>query len=153
MKKGSKKCPDCTAVNDNKASFCIKCGANLDKDKVASVTDKKSVKNKENGSSFWKNKGDVLATISLLLFLLIYYFSIMFWPFFVYDDILASLLQFLFTILHLALIVIMIMGRIKYPDNKFLKVVMWLIIAFVAMFLIFYIFLYISCGHENLNIY
>ena len=125
MKKGSKKCPDCKAVNDNKASFCIKCGANLDKDKVASVTDKKSVKNKENGSSFLQDKGNVMALVSLLLLFML--------PF------------------YLIGLGIMIMGRQLYPDNKFLKIVMWIYITFVIIYLIFFIFLYISCGNLGIS--
>ena len=144
MEKGSKKCSNCKAVNDSKANFCLKCGSSLDKDKVASVTDKKSVKNKENGSGFLQDKGNVMALVSLLLTLGI-------------GNIFVSILLFLVSlliggdsiILYGGLLFnvllpcvgvgIMVVGRKMYPDNEFLKVVMLIDIFFGIIFLLNFI--------------
>jgi len=45
----------------------------------------------------------------------------------------------------LAGIVLMIIGRVKYPTNKFLKVVMWIIIGSIVLFILFVIWCYITC--------
>jgi len=49
----------------------------------------------------------------------------------------------------LAGIVLMIIGRVKYPTNKFLKVVMWIIIVSIILglvaFILFVIWCYITC--------
>ena len=50
----------------------------------------------------------------------------------------------------LAGIVLMIIGRVKYPTNKFLKVVMWIIIGSIILglflFILFVIWCYITCS-------
>ena len=42
-------------------------------------------------------------------------------------------------------IVLMIIGRVKYPTNKFLKVVMWIIIGSIILSLVAFILLVIWC--------
>lgn len=42
-------------------------------------------------------------------------------------------------------IVVMIAGRVKYPTNKFLKIVMWIIMVSIALGLIAFVVIYISC--------
>ena len=45
----------------------------------------------------------------------------------------------------LAGIVTMIIGRVKYPKNKFLKVVMWIIICSILFIIIIFILIFLWC--------
>ena len=50
----------------------------------------------------------------------------------------------------LAGIVVMIVGRVKYPSNKFLKIVMWIIIGCIllglVLFILFIIWCWVTCS-------
>ncbi len=55
----------------------------------------------------------------------------------------------------LAGIVIMIIGRIKYPDNKLLKIIMWCIIVTtivsVLFFALFFMWCIVTCSHTDIR--
>lgn len=126
----NKICQICGSTNEMSSQFCTKCGNQF----------------RENNN----NKNANAATLGIVSLIL----------FFVGTGIVSIFSRFLpidfsnaFSVLSglcpLAGIVIMIVGRIKYPTNKFLKITMWVIILSIILsiilFVLMFMFCYITC--------
>ena len=90
-----------------------------------------------------KKKADKLCLISLLLF-------------FIPDIVGCTILRFIedvndgisavFALCPLAAIVLMIVARVKYPKNKFAKILMWVYIALIIAGILFLILILAACA-------
>ena len=111
-------CPNCGANNKTDSNFCVSCGTKIEQNDVETVNNQ-SVKSEASNAK-------MLGIISLVLY-------------FAGTTILSIVTSFLsesFSVMFSSLaglcpilgIIVMIIGRVKYPTNKFLKVVMWIII-------------------------
>ncbi|MEE3343389.1 MAG: zinc-ribbon domain-containing protein [Bacilli bacterium] len=150
------KCSKCGTDNDINNSYCTKCGQKLINDNNNSreliVVEEKKNSFSIEGKKI-ENKNDIeeakkLGNISLGLFFLV--------------PIISSLLSAIFPPLALlsglcpmAGIVILIIGRVKYPEDKFLKGIMWgiivcIILAIISMIL-FTIWCYVTCSSIDLS--
>ena len=135
----SRICPNCGTNNKTDSNFCESCGTKLEQNNVESVNNQQ-VKSEDDNAK-------MLGVISLVLY-------------FADSIILSVIIHFLpesFKIPFSSLIglcptsgiIVMIVGRVKYPTNKFLKIVMWIIIGSIILSLIsiviFVICCYITC--------
>lgn len=139
------KCPNCGTNNSLNSNFCLKCGNQLVQN-VSNVNNNLSENNNggvnNQASAGNSSDGNVLGIISLLFICFNYLFA------FISSD-LPEGLSSLFGLFPLAGIVIMVIGRIQYPNNKLLKVVMWIILFSIVLsvigFILFCLFCYITC--------
>ena len=146
-----KYCSNCGQPTVEDAKFCASCGTALNE-----VNDQILEIQKEE-----KRKGNNLAWTSLGLFLVNWLFS---GATFLtvgsstnkFSMMFAQILSYIPGLCFLASIIIMIVGRVKYPKNTFLKVLMWIyiavIIAFVAMYIVTMI-MCISCINSSEDIF
>lgn len=154
------KCSKCGTDNDINNTFCFKCGQKLTNEKNDSINksreiniieehkDHFSVEQKEIENTNNEGEAKKLGYISLGLFFLgpfvSSFLATIFPPF-------ASLSG----LCPMAGIVTMIMGRVKYPENRFLKGVMWSIIVCIILAIIsiilFTIWCYATCSSINLS--
>ncbi|MCF0106035.1 MAG: zinc ribbon domain-containing protein [Holdemanella sp.] len=125
------KCKNCNTMNVPNATFCQKCGMPLytpQKDRTPDILCLISVVLMLAGAPIRKlllelNRNN-LAYIG---------------PFY-------RILYSIFEILPLVAIVLMVIARVKYPENRFAKILMWVyIIGFVVMLLVLAITI-LSCG-------
>ena len=143
----NKYCRKCGTKIEEGSIYCYNCGSSLTQNTQQNTIQNNSinvnVQNQDNDK-----EGDILGIISLILYFagsglvsaLIYnlppdtrnYFSS-----------LAGLCP-------LASIVVMIVGRIKYPKNKLLKIAMWTIIICtlvgIIAFIVIIVILYLTCS-------
>ena len=136
----NKICPNCQTHNDNNSKFCVNCGQQL-------VLNNDIVNNQSN--SINNSEGNMWGIISLLL-----YFAgttIVSLITFILPDEVKDSFSSLIGMSPLAGIVIMIIGRVKYPKNKLLKIAMWLIIGSIFLslvaFVLFVIWCYVTCAN------
>ena len=121
-------CSNCGNAIDSNNRFCSKCGK-----EIISTTNNINTINTNNYITV------ILGISSLLLF----FFGGIIMNFFVFGD----KMFFLSMIPSILGIIIMIIGRIKYPNSSFLKVVMWILIGWgsiIIILLIFMLFLIIT---------
>ena len=135
------KCPKCGLINENDAKYCVKCGAQLNEEVKTEVNTQQTANNTvvKDGES----EARTFAILSLVL-----YFAGTFAVeaiSFVLPSSLRTLISGLGGLCPLAGIVIMIIGRVNYPTNKFLKVVMWIIIGSIILGIIGMIILFVVC--------
>ena len=136
-------CPNCGANNKTDSNFCVSCGTKIEQNDVETFNNQ-SVKSEASNAK-------MLGIISLVLY-------------FGGTTILSIVTSFLsesFSVMFSSLaglcpilgIIVMIIGRVKYPTNKFLKVVMWIIIGSIIFSLvatvIFMIWCYVACTTIN----
>lgn len=136
-------CPNCGANNKTDSNFCVSCGTKIEQNDVETFNNQ-SVKSEASNAK-------MLGIISLVLY-------------FAGTTILSIVTSFLsesFSVMFSSLtglcpilgIIVMIIGRVKYPTNKFLKVVMWIIIGSIIFSLvatvIFMIWCYVACTTIN----
>ncbi len=136
-------CPNCGTNNKTNSNFCANCGTKLEQNNVEAVNNQ-PVKSENLNAK-------MLGVISLVLY-------------FASSTILSAITYFLpesFRVMFSSLvglcpifgIIVMIIGRVKYPTNKFLKIVMWIIIGsiifcFVAT-VIFMIWFCVTCANMD----
>ena len=128
---GNKFCTQCGAMNRSNSQFCTNCGCRF-------VQNNNNIQEKNNESDATK-----LGIISLILYFgapaiittLLGMFSLG----------AAAKLSVLYGLCPLAGIIVMIIGRVKYPKNKFLKIVMWVIIGPIILGLILFVLLMLWC--------
>lgn len=162
----NKKCLNCGMDNNINSKFCIHCGKPFDINENNN-NDQNEATNQINNETIIQNsnvvpvndniqnddkKGNTLAIISLLLFFLGqaigYVLALL-----LYGMMGSSSYQIsaLFELCPLAAIVTMIIGRVKYPTNKFLKIVMWIfigcIILGIILMILFMIWCYVTCSN------
>lgn len=136
-------CPNCGTNNKTDSNFCRSCGTKLEQNNVEVVYNH-PVKSEDHN-------GEMLGVISLVLY-------------FAGSIILSTITYFLpesFRVMFSSLvglcpisgIIVMIIGRVKYPTNKFLKIVMWIIIGSIILCLIaiviFMILCYVTCANMD----
>lgn len=133
----SKKCPNCGTRNNIISLYCSTCGKQLDKKNIINNT--QNIIN-TNKNIINDKKGNILAIISFI----ICYIGISYVPFISTE--LTENNSIIIFICPLLGIVLMIFGRIKYPNNIYLKILMWLIIAGIIFHLMIYIFVTTFCS-------
>lgn len=136
-----KRCNRCGTVNTMDAVYCSNCGQYLDGGMNGNINN--NMNNSMNNSvDMDKKKADNMATIAALLFYLgaevVSIISN------VIPGILGDLIYDMRGLCSIAGIVVMIVGRVRYPDNKSLKIVMWAIIVTIAVIVIFVILYIVS---------
>ena len=138
----NKICPNCGTNNNSISNFCTNCGEYL----VGNSTNTNNQNSMQMNMNNKETEGNKFGTISLIL-----YFS---GPFItlltsILPHNLANFISSLSGLLPLSGIIVMIMGRVKFPTNKFLKVVMWIIIGTIILgviaMLLFMIWCYATC--------
>lgn len=132
------KCSNCGMTNENNFKFCTKCGKAL----ITNPNTQTSTQTEMN-----EKAGNQLGALSLILY-------------FAGSTIATALtlclpekIKVYFSALSgfipLIGIVIMIIGRVNYPNNKLLKIAMWLIIASIVIcvitIMIIFAWCYITC--------
>lgn len=148
----NKICPNCGTNNKSDSNFCKSCGKQFIQN--GSVVDEKDnihIQNNINNAYVKDSEGNKLGIISLVLYFigtaLISLIS-QHLPSTVRDD-----FSSLAGLCPLSGIIVMIIGRIKYPTNKFLKIVMWIIIGSIIFgliaFIIFVIWCYVTCSNMD----
>ena len=116
-----KRCNRCGMVNTVNAVYCSNCGGYLDS-------------NVNNSIDIDKKRAEKMATIALYMFYVAPLFALYLGSA-TYNSLLALVCKIL--ILGPAFgIIVMIVGRIKYPYNNSLRVVMWAIIVTIMVMLV-----------------
>lgn len=132
-----KVCPNCGIVNTIDSQFCSNCGVQLTQNNVV-------VNNQKNNDT---SEGNKLGLLSLILYFL--GTSIVSVIAYALPTAFRNYLSTLSGLFPLAGIVIMIVGRVKYPNNKLLKAAMWAIIGSIIFsliaFIVFFIWCYVTC--------
>ena len=138
----NKYCTKCGTKIEEGSIYCYNCGSSL-KENTQQITsqDNNQITNKDK-------EGDILGVISLILY-------------FAGSGLISALIYFLPPntrnylsalggLSPLASIVVMIVGRIKYPNNKLLKIAMWTIIICTLLgiiaFIVIIVLLYLACS-------
>ena len=144
-----KRCNRCGMVNTLDAVYCSNCGGYLDSNMNMNSNMNNNMNNNMNSNMNMNNsmnsnmnnsididkqKANNMATISALLF---YLGAEVVGIISKIIPVIGDLIYDMRGLCSIAGIVIMIIGRVKYPDNKSLKVVMWAIIVTIAVFIIF----------------
>lgn len=129
-------CSECGFQNKIGDHVCTNCGRFLESSQV------------NNSIDVNKNNNDYVPTILGITSLVLYFFGAgifetiaLFLP-----ESIRPFVSSLGGISSLAGIVVMIIGRIKYPQNKFLKVVMWIIIGILIFGIVAMILLFLWCA-------
>lgn len=145
-------CGQCGQELKTETNFCKNCGAKVEKEtkEVKPVT-----------PSAPSNNGNIFGILALCLTFGTYIlYGIIYWIMYAvnYDSTLSKGLGYLTSAMMtfpLAGIVFMIIGRVKYPSNKFLKVVMWIIIiseiVTVVAAAIIVITCFVTCATTDLS--
>ena len=152
----NKICPKCGTNNIN-SHFCVKCGQDLTfqtNEVISNNNIQNNINNNiktnitDNQPTNNNSEGNILGIISLVLYfagttIFTYISKIL-------PNSIGNTFSFLTGLCPLAGIVTMIIGRIKYPNNKFLKVVMIIIIGSIIFcviaFILFVIWCYVTCS-------
>ena len=97
-----------------------------------------------------KKNGDRLAVVSLILYFLSPVFSVLVG---LLPKELSVYISSIVGLCPIAGIVTLIVGRVKYPKNKFLKIVMWILIVLIILgtigIILFMIYCYITCKNMD----
>ena len=142
-------CSNCGKEIKEDEKFCQNCGKEIVRDgnvKEEVVLEAERVDEVNNNveadpnldkskEEFDNSQANLLCTISLILMYGVWVLS-MFIP-------AASTVS---SISSIAAIVLMIVARVKYPKNTFAKVLMWLYIATVIIYVLLMIAIIIACG-------
>ena len=153
-------CPNCGKENDFSSVFCSECNTKLTQNNHGRSDnnpskDEDTIQEQTNHTPLLD--GGKLGILSLVLWFIgpvilsiIYFLDALF-----FDDSIFPTMGVFFIILglcYLSSIIITIYGRIKYPTEKLLKIVGWLIIAsiIVTILLLIYFIYFGIPGLENL---
>ena len=132
-------CPNCGKENNSESNFCFNCGTSLKNNQIEE-------KNKAD-----EKTGNILGIISLVLYFSGAGITTAFASIFQND--LSDITSSLGGIAPLAGIVTMIVGRVKYPKNRLLKIAMWIIIGFtiasIILVILFMLWCYITCSNMD----
>lgn len=141
-----KKCHNCNNVVDENVEFCTLCGTKIQKNyeivNNQNNTPQEIKNDKESPEE--KKAGDKIAIISLVLYFVA---SKVIFPIIeIWLQHITPIIAYLDLLFPVAGIIAMIYGRIKYPKNKSLKIVMWVIIIYTIAMIIMFIYLVIACN-------
>lgn len=153
-------CKNCNRENPANTNFCMGCGSalNTDENKKSEINIKSENNNANKNNPVNENKisiensedkkvGDRLGIISLLLYFASGIVELL--SFGIFPNDFGIFLSSVVGMCPLAGIVVMIVGRVKYPKNKLLKITMWIIIgtliASIVLLIIFLAFCFITC--------
>ena len=132
----NKYCRKCGTKIEEESIYCYNCGSlltqNTQQNTIKNNSMNVKVQNQDNDK-----EGDILGVISLILY-------------FAGSGLISALIYFLPPntrnylsalggLSPLASIVVMIVGRIKYPNNKLLKIAMWVIIICTLILIVSFI--------------
>ena len=130
-------CPNCNNKIEANNNFCLNCGH-----KLKEITNNQVVVNESD------SEGNKLGIISLCLYFFGPFILGVISYFFPRDF--SQYISSLGGLSSLAAIVIMIVGRVKYPTNKLLKIIMWIYIGLIAasivLFIAIFLFCFITCS-------
>ena len=141
-------CSKCGTDNDINNIYCTKCGTELKNNNIYPTSEENDTiiidnSQKENDNDYNKNIAIILGIISLVL----YFFSPI-----IINRISSNMpeqskinISSISGICRMAGVIIMIFGRIKYPNSKFLKGVMWSIIVSIVLLITAIIILIGAC--------
>ncbi len=141
-------CYKCGQKLEGNSQFCSNCGAQLTASTSTNIeqnntTQNNTTQNIETTNTNITDNGNLLGILSLLL-----YFAGSF-VIGIITYILPESIRDLFSVFAgfcpVAGIVLMIVGRVKFPENKLLKVAMWIIIASIIAGILFFIFIIVMC--------
>lgn len=139
----NKICPSCGVSISGDSVFCSNCGAKIEQNSIE-VSNKQPVKSEDSNATLF-------GIISLVLYFAgstIMYIITCFLP-----DALKVVVSSLAGLCPISGIIVMIVGRVKYPTNKFLKVVMWVIIGSIILgivaVIIFMVWCYVTCANMD----
>lgn len=139
----NKKCPKCGEENSNDSVFCSSCGTKIEQD-VKEVVNNQPVKSDDSNAT-------MLGVIALVL-----YFAgstVLSFITYLLPETFRAVFSSLIGLCPISGIIVMIVGRVKYPTNKFLKVVMWVIIGSIILgilaIIIFMIWCYVTCANMD----
>lgn len=137
----NKICPKCGAKIEEAGRYCYNCGTPIIEKTIQNTNSGRNNNQVPNNDK----EGDILGIISLILY-------------FAGSGLISALIYFLPPntrnylsalggLSPLVSIVVMIVGRIKYPNNKLLKIAMWviiictliLIVSFIAIIVILFL--------------
>lgn len=142
MNSGIKKCEKCGSDNNYENKYCNNCGNELSVNNL--LENNTSFENEKTNVEVNDKIGEKLGVISLLL----YFAGPMILSFFNYalsNQYFSYIISSFAGLCPLSGIIIMIIGRIKYPNNKLLKIVMWIIIVSIIFSIISALIILISC--------
>lgn len=148
MNSGIKKCEKCGSNNNYENKYCNNCGNELSVNN--SLENNTSFENEKTNVEVKDKIGEKLGVISLLL----YFVGPMILSLFNYvlaNQYVSYIISPFVGVCPLSGIVIMIIGRIKYPNNKLLKIAMWIIIVSIIFSIISAIIILISCINAMQN--
>lgn len=143
----NKYCTKCGTKIEEGSMYCYNCGSSL-KENTQQITIQSNNINTNIQNQNKDKEGDILGVISLILY-------------FAGSGLISALIYFLPPstrnylsalggLSPLASIVVMIVGRIKYPNNKLLKIAMWTIIICTLLgiiaFIVIIVLLYLACS-------
>ena len=152
-----KKCINCNSINLDEASFCVNCGIGIKDSNFTYVENTEQIVNNNNVniqnlkpnqvpmSDKDRKNANLLCIISLICgfgpSIITALFKLLGIP-----DVLSNIFMYSDGFLTLAGIVLMIIDRVNYPQSKFAKVVMWIYIVLLILFVIGIILLIIFIG-------
>ena len=122
-----KRCNRCGMVNTVNAVYCSNCGGYLDSNMNMNS-------NMNNSIDIDKKRAEKMATIALYMFYVAPLFALYLGSA-TYNSLLALVCKILI-LGPIVGIIVMIVGRIKYPYNNSLRVVMWAIIVTIMVMLV-----------------
>jgi len=137
-------CPKCETKIEEGSIYCYNCGTKLIENNIQNSTI--SINNNQNINN--EKEGDILGIISILLYfagstILSFIISIL-------PESTHNYLSGLVGLCPLASIVVMIVGRIKYPKNKLLKIAMWTILISILLgiiiLIVMIVLLFLACS-------
>ena len=132
-------CSNCGTKLSENENFCTNCGKQM---KVVETPQQVQVKKDIEETPEDKKNAHLLCIISLILTfasdIIAGIVSVIFPP-------LGSLLVEVAPLCNLAGLVLMIVARVKYPKNKFAKILMWIYIILFLLGILAVVLLFVAC--------
>lgn len=136
-------CRKCGKTLEKDMKFCGNCGTEVIEEKKEVKVETKPVEVKNTEPVANNNSGNIFGILALVLFFI--GGGLAFSVSEIASDYYGNAASSVLALIPLAGIVLMIIGRVLYPKNKFLTIVMWVIIGVIASILLFIAFIYLTC--------
>ncbi len=134
-------CTNCGNLCEQSNKYCPTCGNKLNKDIPVQI-----VNYQNNVTTQISKKENKMANILSIISLICVFFSPGLYLLLNVANELIGIINSLVGILMLAGIALMIYVRIKYPNNIFGKVLMWLYIIMLVLYIILIIISFVACS-------